>query len=285
MNIMLLENRSQTTESRLIKKLHYCWFGYGQFGEKEKKCIESWKRFLPDFEIIRWDESNFDLNSCKYVKEAYEAKKWAFVSDYARFKILHEHGGLYLDTDVEIIRPPITLLKSPFMGIESDPFSSTGLTVNPGLGMYAVPFMPIYEEILLSYESDSFKSGNGQDGLVTVVTRTTEILKKHGLRQDNSIQNIAGITIYPSDYLNPKDYETGEIALTENAYSIHHYSMSWFDKRQHFEYKIRSYLMRKGMQRSRAFKLGSLLGAIRYCDIQKIKNYIARSGKQGSKQQ
>ena len=106
--------------SPIPHKIHYCWFGGSPLGEKEVACIESWKKYLPDFEIVRWDESNFNVRCCSYVSEAYDAKKWAFVSDYARFKILFDNGGLYFDTDVEIIKPIDDIIAAgPFMGFET----------------------------------------------------------------------------------------------------------------------------------------------------------------------
>ena len=101
------------------KIIHYCWFGGNPLPELAIKCIESWKKYLPDYEIKEWNESNFDINCCAYVREAYEAKKWAFVSDYARFWILYQHGGLYFDTDVELIKSIDDLIvKGAFMGCE-----------------------------------------------------------------------------------------------------------------------------------------------------------------------
>lgn len=123
------------------KKIHYCWFGENPLSELVNRCIDSWKKFCPEYEIIQWNESNFDVNSCDYVKEAYEAKKWAFVSDYAGFKILYEHGELYFDTDVELIKPFDDLTyEGSFMGIEE-----TSIAVNPGLGIGAEPKMMVYK--------------------------------------------------------------------------------------------------------------------------------------------
>ena len=103
----------------ITKTIHYCWFGRGELPEKAKQCIESWKKFCPDYEIKEWNEDNFDMNSCAYVKEAYEAKKWAFVSDYARFEILYKYGGLYFDTDVELVKSFDDIVsKGTFMGLQ-----------------------------------------------------------------------------------------------------------------------------------------------------------------------
>ena len=132
----------------ISKKIHYCWFGGNPLPELALKCIESWRRFLPDYEIIEWNESNFDVYCCEYVQEAYEAKRWAFVSDYARFKILYENGGLYFDTDVEIIKPMDDLIsKGGFMGCEEE----TALSVAPGLGLGVSPGLGLYKELLESY--------------------------------------------------------------------------------------------------------------------------------------
>ena len=129
------------------KKIHYCWFGGNPLPESAKKYIETWKKYCPDYEIIEWNEENFDVTQNQYCKEAYEAKKWAFVSDYARFWILYRYGGIYFDTDVEVIRPIDDMVaKGPFMGCERDGDKNLaaaiaaapgpGHGVNPRLGQY-----------------------------------------------------------------------------------------------------------------------------------------------------
>lgn len=132
------------------KKIHYCWFGRNPLPESALKCIASWRKYLPDYEIIEWNEDNFDVNSIPYTRQAYESKKYAFVSDYARFKILYEHGGLYFDTDVEVIRPMDDIIaKGPFMGFEINPCTERPQgAVNPGLGLGAVAQMPIYLSLI-----------------------------------------------------------------------------------------------------------------------------------------
>ena len=110
------------------KKIHYCWFGKGPKSKLFEKCLASWKKYFPDFEIIEWNEENFDVSSNKYVKEAYENKKWAFVSDYARLKIIYEEGGIYFDTDVEVLkRIPDEILETGYFAKESDNYIATGL--------------------------------------------------------------------------------------------------------------------------------------------------------------
>lgn len=223
------------------KIIHYCWFGGNPLPELAIKCIESWKKYLPDYEIKEWNESNFDINCCAYVREAYEAKKWAFVSDYARFWILYQYGGLYFDTDVELIKSIDDLIvKGAFMGCE--PWNAApalsdiktkeaanpglGLAAAPGLGLAAAPGLGLYKEVLDDYECDHFTITE-KGGPPTVVERMTKILLRHGLKDDNDIQFIEGIYIYPSEYFCPLDYGTGQMTITENTRSIHHYVASW----------------------------------------------------------
>ena len=213
------------------KIIHYCWFGGNPLPEEAKKCIESWKKYMPGYEIKEWNESNFDINCCAYVKEAYEAKKWAFVSDYARFYIIYKCGGIYFDTDVEVIKSlePI-LQEGPFMGLEK----SNESYVAPGLG--------IYKEILDFYNDRHFIS-EGSIDYTTVVIYVTQILKKHGLKNKKILQKIANINIYPAEYFCPKDYTSGELLITDNTYTIHHFSASWITPKQRIKGKIKRILI------------------------------------------
>lgn len=223
---------------KIPKIIHYCWFGGNELPELAIKCIESWKNFFPDYQIKRWDEKNFDLNVCSYVKEAYEAKKWAFVSDYARFWILYNEGGIYFDTDVEVIRSFERIIENgPFMGCEQA-MTDFPIKVAPGLGLGAVPQMPIYKKILDYYNTLSFYDINGEINLKTIVEYTTDILQKYGLRNTLDVQNIEEIMIYPPDYFCPINYVTGEKKISCNTYSIHHYSESWKTKTQKHQNKV-----------------------------------------------
>lgn len=211
------------------KLIHYCWFGRNPLPESAKKCIASWRKFLPDYEIIEWNEDNFDVNSIPYTAQAYEAKKYAFVSDYARFKILYEHGGVYFDTDVEVIRPMDDIIaRGPFMGFEINPDVNRPYgAVNPGVGLAAIPMMPIYAELLDIYSKLSFLNPDGSQNNTTIVAYTTDVLAKFGLQSQGGIQSVSGIVIYPSDYFNPLDDLTGKLNKTENTRSIHWFSKSW----------------------------------------------------------
>lgn len=213
------------------KKIHYCWFGGNPIDKIGQKCLESWKKFFPDYEIIEWNESNFDVNCCQYVKEAYEAKKWAFVSDYARFKILYEYGGVYFDTDVEVIKPFDDILeKGAFFGCENQTIKH-GVAANPGLGCAVAPGLGFYKEVLEDYEKSSFYNEDGSLNLYTIVSRTTELLRRHGLVDTMEIQNVAEITIYPAEYFCPLNYVNRKMNITKNTYSIHHYTASWYSKK------------------------------------------------------
>lgn len=215
------------------KVIHYCWFGRNPLPETAVKCIESWKKFLPDYEIMEWNEDNFDVNSCRYTSEAYAARKYAFVSDYARFKILYERGGLYFDTDVEIIRPIDDIIsRGPFMGCERSAvaaaFSAKNLGVAPGLGLGLPPTLRLCANILAYYESVPFLKEDGTPNTMdTVVTITSRILCEEGLELTDKLQLVAGVWIYPNDYFAPKDVDTKKLTITANTRSIHHYDASW----------------------------------------------------------
>lgn len=218
------------------KVIHYCWFGRNPLPSLAEKCIESWKKYLPDYEIIEWNEDNFDVNMIPYTKEAYEAKKYAFVSDYARFWILYHYGGLYFDTDVEIIKPFDEIIsKGPWMGCEFDITTHyVNGAINPGLGLGCVPQMKLLFDILNNYSRIHFYV-DGIYNMKTIVAYTTEILLENGLNINNKIQECCGFTIYPKDYFNPLNSETKDIELSENTRSIHHYMASWSNKSSKFD--------------------------------------------------
>lgn len=218
------------------KVIHYCWFGGNELPPLAVKCIESWKKYLPEYEIKRWDETNFDVHMIPYISEAYEAKKYAFVSDYARFWVLHKYGGLYFDTDVEVIKPLDDIISAgPFMGCENycDPHAEPSeIGVAPGLGLGAIPNQSLYKNILELYSSMSFRNPDGSLRLTTVVSHITGLLCDYGLKNTNEIQEVCGIKIYPKEYFCPQDYVSGKIEITENTRTIHHYAASWQDTRQ-----------------------------------------------------
>ncbi len=225
------------------KVIHYCWFGRNPLPELAKKCISSWKKYLPDYEIKEWNEDNFDVNIIPYTQEAYEAKKYAFVSDYARFWILYKYGGLYFDTDVEVIKPMDDIIaKGPFMGCEIA--AELGVYANPGLGVGVSLGNEIYKEILDLYATLHFVNHDGQYNLKTIVEYTTEILTNHGFVKKNVIQYVDGITVYSKEYFSPLDTSSGRLELTLNSYTIHHYAASWVDKGSIFRRDVYRYVNR-----------------------------------------
>lgn len=212
------------------KKIHYCWFGRNPLPDSALKCIASWRRFFPDYEIIEWNEDNFDVNSIPYTAQAYEAKKYAFVSDYARFKILYEHGGLYFDTDVEVIRPMYDIIaRGPFMGYEIDSNNDKVGEVAPGLGLGAEAGMTFYNRIIEAYGLLSFKNADGTLNQKTIVKYNSELLGEYGMSAKPGIQKVAGLTIYPSEYFNPLDDLTGRLNVTPNTRSIHWFTKTWLN--------------------------------------------------------
>lgn len=220
------------------KVIHYCWFGGNPLPPLAEKCIASWRKFFPDYEIKRWDESNFDVNIIPYTAEAYAAKKYAFVSDYARFYILYKYGGLYFDTDVEVIRSMDDIIdRGPFMGCENEvtkPIKeprnkATTLGVAPGLGLGVNPGLGLYKKILDVYGSLHFHYTENVKSVQTVVKIITDLLVNEGLQYTNEIQLIDGVYIYPAEYFNPRNIITNRLRITKNTRSIHHYMASWVE--------------------------------------------------------
>lgn len=219
--------------NNIPKVIHYCWFGRNPLPELAVKCIESWKKYFPDYEIKEWNEDNFDVHIIPYTAEAYEAKKYAYVSDYARFWILYHFGGIYFDTDVEVIKPMDDIIAAgPFMGCEK-PYkpgaTPNELGVAPGLGLGVNPGLGLYKDLLDYYGNLHFITPNGEINFETIVVHTTKLLCLYGLKNTPLIQECAGVKIYPKEYFCPIDYITKKLELTSNTRTIHHYSGSWQD--------------------------------------------------------
>lgn len=220
------------------KTIHYCWFGGKEKPKSVMKCIASWRKFCPNYIIKEWNEQNFDVNAIPYTRDAYQAGKYAFVSDVARFKVLDDEGGVYFDTDVELIKPIDELVeRGAFMGWEkADALGNTH--VAPGLGLAAPKDFPFYKEVLDSFAYLSYYLEDGQWNSYTMIPLVTDLLKQKGLAMDGSRQKVDGLTIYPSDYLCPMDSLTGEIHLTDNTFAIHHYTMSWLPNSTQWRVKL-----------------------------------------------
>lgn len=211
----------ESTE-RIPRIVHYCWFGRGEKPKKIQKCMRSWKKHLADYQFIEWNEDNFDVNVNPYVKEAYEAKKYAFVSDYARLHALYVHGGIYMDTDVEVIQPLERFLThEAFSGFEDETFLQSGT-------MGAVKEHPWIEELLGYYNNKSFILPGGGYDTTTNTAVISQICKAHGLQLNGQYQVLQnGVTFYPRCYFSPYDYINGGIYRTDESYTIHHFAQSW----------------------------------------------------------
>lgn len=204
------------------KIIHYCWFGGNALPKEAVKCINSWKKFCPDYEIIEWNETNYDINKNEYVKFCYENKKWAFLSDYARLDIIYNEGGIYLDTDVELLKSLDNLLDCKgYIGMEQ-----VG-TINTGQGFGAVKKHPFVKENKEYYEHCKYKDERGEFIKNICVPITTKILLNKGMKKINKIQNVYSMKIFPVEYFCPKIIGTNKIKITSNTYSIHHFESSW----------------------------------------------------------
>lgn len=221
------------------KVIHYCWFGGKPLPKLARKCIASWHKYLPDFEVKLWNEDNFDVNMVPYVAEAYAARKFAFVSDYVRFWVLYTYGGYYFDTDVEIIASMDEIVASgAFMGAENVSGDKHGLQVAPGLGLSCEKGHEVYKEILDYYNGIHYSLDMGN--LETVVTHTTKVLRRLGLRDVDEIQQVRGITIYPKAYFNPINPVGHALEIQPETVSIHHYAASWMPWYRQTKIKVRS---------------------------------------------
>lgn len=215
------------------KIIHYCWFGRSEKPELAKKCIASWQKFCPDFEIREWNEDNCDYLAMPFMAEAYEARKYAFVSDVMRLLVLEQYGGVYFDTDVEVVRDIAPLMEDEgFIGFENDQF------INSGQVMASVPHHPVVQTMIEEYRKLHFANADGTTNAVGCPHLNTDVMERYGLARNGQEQTVAGIHVYPVDFFNPLDSVTGKLTKTENTYSIHWYSMSWLPKRVQIKSKI-----------------------------------------------
>lgn len=227
----------------LPKVIHYCWFGRKPLPPLALKCISSWRKYLPEYEIKEWNEDNFNVDIVPYTQEAYNVKKYAFVSDYARLWVLYNFGGLYFDVDVEVIRSMDDIItRGAFMGCEKEAklsyLQSTTITVNPGLGIGCCSGLRVYAELLEVYSQLHFIEIGNKLNMKTIVEYTTDLLFQKGMKNVNEIQCVDGIWVYPKDYFCPMKYEDGKLYLTANTYTIHHYAGSWLSPYQQLLLRI-----------------------------------------------
>lgn len=209
------------------KVIHYCWFGGGPLNDLSQKCISSWSRLCPDYRLVRWDETNYDVTKNEYMRRAYEAKKWAFVSDYARLDIVYRHGGIYLDTDVELIKPLDQVLgEKAFMGIEYS------LCVNTGLGIGGEPGVELFRLLRDDYESEAFIRPDGSLNMVPCGVYQTKRLEELGYIREDRQQVVDGVTLFPSRVLASRDWYYGTLKITKETIAVHHGAATWLNPEQ-----------------------------------------------------
>lgn len=208
------------------KIIHYCWFGPKEIPELEQKCIESWKNYLPEYEVMFWNEATFDINSVEYVKQAYEAKKYAFVSDYVRMYALYTYGGVYFDTDLELLSNLNDyLMNDVFLGFENRTMAAAG-----AIGSIKTHFL--LKNMMNYYNGNSFIDSNGNMDTTTVVQILTKFLLKIGFKQENSEQLINGIHIYERNVFYPKMLSNKRFQVTKRSVSVHYGSASWLTEKE-----------------------------------------------------
>lgn len=205
--------------------IHYCWFGRNEKPKLAKKCIASWKKYCPHYEFIEWNEDNFDIDKYPYAKYCLENKKWAFLSDFVRLLVVYEYGGIYFDTDVELLKPLDELLQyEAFYGFENEKNVATGL------GFGAVPKHNTVKAMIQKYEELKMNQ-EGQYPMIVCPALNTQALLSFGLQLDGTLQNVGGAVMLPVDYMNPYDDPTGRLNKTKNTISVHWYSKSWMSKK------------------------------------------------------
>ena len=209
------------------KIIHYCWFGPKPFGKLEKKCLKSWQKFFPDYKIIKWSEENVDLEECDFIKEAYKNKKWAFVADYVRTKALYEYGGIYFDTDMEVIKDFRNLIDDTFVvGLEDSGRPAAGVVIAPNKkNKYMKKLLSMYRKMKFNETGNLFE--------ISIPVMYEKILcDKNYVSVSNNVQKLGDITLYPREYFYPLSYDFQDNIFTDNTVTIHHYSGSWTSKKQ-----------------------------------------------------
>jgi mannosyltransferase OCH1-like enzyme len=214
------------------KTIHYCWFGGDSLPPDVKQCIASWKKYAPDYEIVEWNENNFDVQSHPFMKAAYDAKAWAFVSDYARLKVIYEHGGIYLDTDVELLKKPDFLLENPcYIGVQQQ-----GRLCTTGLGFGAEKSSPVVHKMMRCYDNLIFSVESLQE--LACPRLNNEVIKGYGYQSTEEIWKCGEVTVFPCRYFDPLSPGDTSNLLCPETVSIHHYSASWTGRKNRWKRKV-----------------------------------------------
>lgn len=222
-----IDSMRLTKELMIPKKIHYCWFGKSKIPTQYQNWMSSWEKYCPDYEIIRWDENNYDISRNRYMEDAYHSKMWAYVSDYARLDILYREGGIFLDTDVELVRNLDDLLYQPaFAGVDNSG------NVSAGLGMGTVRGHSMIRKLRDTYETLEFVNNGGDYGMIACPTVQKPVFESSGYVNNGRYQIIDDMTIYPEIVLSGMNSVTGAIHITKFTYAIHHYAGSWISEQR-----------------------------------------------------
>lgn len=251
------------------KIIHYCWFGGKPKPPLAEKCLKSWKKFCPDYQILEWNENNFDITTAPlYVRQAYEAGRWAFVTDYVRLKALTEMGGIYMDTDVEVVKPFTPYLHHQgFAGFESPSRIQTGL-------LACEKDFPLFREFLSYYDTASYYNPDGTENITTNVEVLTALCEKYGFQPNDTFQVIQGFAIYPREYFCPVDFDTEKLHRTRKTVVIHWFAASWHTQEEMDEIKAERLQQKREKKSQRRVAIGhALLGERGY---EKLKSLIKR---------
>lgn len=257
------------------KIIHYCWISENvndKLPEKVQECINTWKQYLPDYEIKRWNQYNFDISNSIYAKQALDCKKYAFVSDYIRLSVLYRYGGIYLDTDMKVLRSFDELLNNKaFIGFENKYSIAAGIIGAEKKHDYIKLLLDMYEDRKKVF----IKNDKSLDMTPNPVIITNLLLKK-GIKLKNVLQKNDSITVYPKEYFYPYENNTGELNLTLNSYAIHLYNGSWIDETDfEFNENTRKYykIFRKKLPKQIAINLASYISTYK---MQGIKGVFLR---------
>ncbi len=255
------------------KKIHYFWIGGNPKPKSVLYCIESWKKFCPDYEIIEWNESNYDFSKNEYMSQSYETKKWAFVTDYARLDVIYQYGGIYLDTDVELIKPLDSVLHfQGFMGFDKttgkDHYVATGL----GFGME--PGNGLIKEMMADYEDVKRNKESGEIKYVPCPYLNTQVLRRYGLENADRDQLIQNIMIFASDVLCPKSFGETKLHLTARTIAIHHFDATWLDDDMRKKY-VRTVRINKILGDRLGFRVDRIINDTEYT-LNAIKRRLLR---------
>jgi len=216
-----VKNHFRKKIDNIPKVIHYFWFGGNPLPELTQKCIKSWRKNLPGYEVFEWNEETFDINSIQYTKEAYKKKKFAFVSDYVRLYALTKYGGIYMDSDYEIVKPIDFLLNNQaFAGFENKNYIATAI-------IGSIKEQSIFVEFMDCYKNKSFILEDGSMDMTPNVDYFTDILNKYGLKKNNKVQNIKGVSIYPTEVFSPVRDSQKQYILTDSTCGVHHFVGSW----------------------------------------------------------